>query len=699
MAEAARQTRLSVEGMCCPGCARTIESAVRAVDGIAAAEVNYQAAVLTVGMVGASIDQIVSAVEEVGYRAIPDGGPKAAPAQGGWLAYLRANRRAQMALASALLFAVGLLAGLIGQEAVARLFYAAAIPTGGWYALRAGWSAIRTGFFNIDVLMVVAAIGACSIGEWQEGAAVVVLFATGGLLEAYTAQKARGSIRSLIDLAPPTANLVEGGAVRTVPARTVAAGDLIRINPGDRVPLDGTVVSGASAVNQAPITGESVPAEKEPGSPVYAGSVNGSGGLDIRVTAPAGQTTLDRIVSLVEQAQARRAPTERMIDRFARWYTPLILALALVTGVVIPLLFRLDFATWFYRGLGLLIVACPCALVISTPVSIVAGLGRAARSGALIKGGAHLERAGNIAVVALDKTGTVTWGRPAVAEVLPIDPHLGRNGLLGLAAAVDSGSSHPLGQAIVRAAPGHPPASAFEALPGLGASALVAGARYFVGSPRLFAEQLGLQVPDQAERWQAEGLTAVLVGTEQRLVGLIGMVDELRPGAREAVAALKESRRVVLLSGDSQGAAEAAGRALGIQARGGMLPEEKLRAVQALRVEGPVLMVGDGINDAPALAVADLSAAMGAAGAGVALESADIALMGDDLSRLPYVLDLGRRTLATIRANVAFAIGIKLLAVALVLPGVMGLWAAVLADTGAAVLVTLNSMRLLYDRG
>jgi Cd2+/Zn2+-exporting ATPase len=592
-------------------------------------------------------------------------------------------------------------AGLAGADRVAYLVsIALTVQTP---AARA-WRAVRARVLDINALMVVAVVGALVLDEWLEAATVIWLYAIAGWLEARSMDRARHAIRALMTLAPATATVRRDGADRELPVSSVAVGDVVVVRPGQRIPLDGTVVHGVSSVNQAPITGESWPAEKRPGDEVFAGSINGSGAIELRVTRPASDTTLAHIVRLVEQAQRQRAPVQAFVDRFARVYTPAVVVLAVLLAIVPPVLAGGDPSVWGYRAIALLVVACPCALVISTPVSIVSALTAAARAGVLIKGGAHLERLASVRCVAFDKTGTLTEGRLTVTAVLGVDD-VPVDGVLGVAASLESRSEHPIGRAIVAHAEtagiAVEPGLAYRALPGLGAEATVAELPAVVGSHRLFEER-SLCTPalhariDEVER---RGANLVLVGRAGSPLGVIGFTDDVRANGREAIAQLRHEgiREIVLLTGDSQAHADAVMAGVGLDAaRAGLMPEDKVRAVEQLRRRhGAVAMVGDGVNDAPALAASDVGIAMGAAGSDIALETADIALMADDLLRLPFVVRLARATLRNIRANVALALGLKLAFVGLAAAGVATLWMAVLADTGASLIVTANGLRLL----
>jgi len=604
----------------------------------------------------------------------------------------------------AVLLAGALAAQWFGYEAAgAALSLAATVAAGSLIAKRALHS-IRDRSLDIHVLMLAAVIGALAIGEWTEGATVVLLFAIAQALEARSMDRARRAIRALMELAPVEATVRRDGREVRVAAASVLHRDVIIVRPGERIPVDGRVLSGSSDVNQAPVTGESMPVDRQPGEDVFAGSINGRGALEIEATRAGNDTTLARIATLIEKAQAERAPTQRFVDRFASRYTPVVLAVAAVIAVVPALAGAGTFGEWTYRALVLLVVACPCALVISTPVSVVSALAAAARRGVLIKGGAHLERAGGVRCVAFDKTGTVTKGQVTVTGVHAFDGS-SQDGVLSIAASLESRSEHPIGRAIVahaeRTGVDVTPGRSFQALPGLGAEGHVDESHAIVGNHRLFEERqlctdaLHAQLDDVSSR----GGTSVLVGHRGAAVGLIGIADELREAGPDVVAQLKREgiERVVLLTGDHKAAADEAGRALGFdEVYSELMPEDKVAIVRELKARyGAVAMVGDGVNDAPALAAADVGIAMGAAGTDVALETADVALMADDLTQVPFAMRLSRRAMRNIRTNVALSLGLKAAFVVLAIAGVATLWMAVLADTGASLLVTANALRLL----
>jgi Cd2+/Zn2+-exporting ATPase len=614
-------------------------------------------------------------------------------------------------VAGGLLMLAGWGVDLAGHVPVAIALFTASIALSIPVPARRAWRSLRNRVLDINVLMVIAVVGAMILGEWLEAAAVVWLFGISQWLEGWSLARARRAIRQLMTLAPQVASVRRGDGEVEVPIESVRVGDVVIVRPGGRVPVDGRVVRGYSAIDQSPVTGESWPIDKGPDDEVYAGTINGSGALDVETTREASNSTVARIVAMVEQAQAQRAPVQRWVDRFARRYTPAVVILAALVAVVPPLVAGptttgYDFGTWVYRALALLVVACPCALVISTPVSIVAALTTAARSGVLIKGGAHLERLGAVRCVAFDKTGTLTAGSISVADVFAVDG-ISTHGVLAAAAGLEHGSEHPIGRAIVaHARAEHVSVAAgwdFRALPGLGAEALVGSAAVVVGSHRLFEERrlCSPSLHAHVQVVEERGRTPVLVGIDGAGVGVLGLVDEMRASGREAVAGLRAAGivHVALLTGDRDAVAREIGEAAGVdEAHGHLLPGDKVAHIGRLRENfGPVAMVGDGINDAPALAAADVGIAMGV-GTDVAIETADVALLSNDLAAVPHAIRLGRAALGTIRANVAIALGLKLAFVVLAASGVATLWMAVLADTGASLIVTSNSLRLLRVR-
>lgn len=585
-----------------------------------------------------------------------------------------------------------------------------AIATGGLDTLKKGWIALRHFSLNMNFLMSLAVIGAALIGQWPEAAVVIFLFAAAEMIEALSLDRARNAIRGLMAMAPDMAS-VQGadGQWSAVPAAAVALDAMVRVKPGERVPLDGTVAAGQTTVNQAPITGESMPVAKQPGDPVYAGTINERGEIDYRVTALQSNSTLSRIIKSVQQAQGERAPTQRFVDQFARYYIPAVVAMALIVGLAVPLLTQTPFQPWLYKALVLLVIACPCALVISTPVTVVSGLAAAARQGMLIKGGVYLEQGRKLKALALDKTGTITVGKPAVTDTIVLEG-AGQVQWLRHAASLANRSDHPVSTAVVAhwKALGVQDAlfdvSDFEALTGRGVKGTIDGKTYYLGNHRLIHE-LGICTPAleaTLETFEKEGKTAVLISSATAPMMILAVADTIRDGSTAAIARIQAMGvHVIMLTGDNPHTARAIGAMVGIDdARGNLLPEDKLAAINDMVTKfGYVGMVGDGINDAPALAKADIGFAMGAAGTDTALETADVALMDDDLRKLADFLTLSRRTSRILMQNIILALGIKAVFLVLALTGQATLWMAVFADMGASLLVVFNGLRLLRQSG
>lgn len=579
----------------------------------------------------------------------------------------------------------------------------AAIALGGIETLKRGWIALRTFSLNMNLLMTIAVVGAALIGQWPEAAMVVWLFGIAEMIEALSLDRARNAIRNLMGLAPETALVKQAdGRWEEMRAESVSLGALVRVRPGERLALDGVVLSGASAVNQAPITGESMPVEKNPGDMVFAGTINERGTLEFEVRSRKGETTLDRIARSVQEAQGQRAPTQRFVDRFAGIYTPVVFALAIAIAIIPPLMLGGDWLEWVYKSLVMLVIACPCALVISTPVTVVSGLAAAARRGILVKGGLYLEQGRHLRAVALDKTGTLTHGRPVLTDAVALGS-MEKEDLLRIAASLDALSEHPVAAAIVNAFGDKPHAAVqrFEALAGRGVKGDIDGRTYYVGNQRLATElgvasELVLALLSQLE---AQAKTAVVLSTDKTVLGILAVADTVRDSSKQAIAALKRlGVEPVMLTGDNNQTAAAVAAQVGItDARGGMLPQDKLDAIEKLAAQGPVGMVGDGVNDAPALAKANIGFAMGAAGTDTAIETADVALMEDDLRKLPEFIALSRRVGGVLKANIVFAIGTKAIFMVLAFTGHVSLWLAILADMGASLAVVFNGLRLLRE--
>ena len=707
-----KQSVFVIGNMDCPTEEALIRKRLASVPGVGELAFNLMERRLTVDHTLPDEQPILGALREIGMQA----GPAAAQpgactrCEADGAPAVPAKTWALMAVSGIAAIGAEILAWSGAAEASAPVIALAliSIVTGGLGTLRKGWIALKTLTLNINFLMSVAVIGAVAIGEWPEAAVVIFLFALAELIETLSLERARNAIRGLMAMAPETATVrLDSGEWVERPAAEVGVGQFVRVKPGGRIPLDGTVTAGASAVNQAPITGESMPVEKAPGDPVFAGTVNERGAFEFRVTANKGSTTLDRIIHAVQEAQGQRAPTQRFVDRFARYYTPAVVVFALLVAAVPPLFFDAAFQDWLYKALVMLVIACPCALVISTPVTVVSGLAAAARHGILVKGGVHLENGRRIRAVALDKTGTLTHGRPALTDVVPLVERP-PDELLQLAASVDAHSEHPVAAALVAAwqAPGGAllDVADFESLTGRGAQGRVAGRLYYVGNHRLVEELAicGPQVEAVLQRLEREGKTAVVLATEQEPLCVLGVADTLRGHSAEAIRDLHALGVVsVMLTGDNPATARAIADQVGIDdARGNLLPEDKLAAIDELIARyGTVGMVGDGINDAPALARASIGFAMGAAGTDTAIETADVALMDDDLRKLPRFIALSRRTSQVLWQNISLALGIKALFFALALAGKATLWMAVFADMGASLLVVGNGLRLLNAAG
>lgn len=587
----------------------------------------------------------------------------------------------------------------------ARVLYSLAVLAGIYLVLPKAIFSLRRLRPDMNLLMTVAVCGAIGIGEWFEAATVAFLFALSLTLESWSVARARRAIEKLLDLAPAVVRVVlADGSVSEIPAASAALGTVFVVRPGERIALDGEVVKGVSDVNQAPITGESLPVAKEAGAGVFAGTVNGTGILEVKSTKSAGDTALAHIIRLVGEAQQNRAPSEQWVDRFARYYTPAVMAAAIAVLVVPVLLLGKPFEPWLYQALVLLVIACPCALVISTPVSVVAALAAAARNGVLVKGGVHMETPGRLKAIAMDKTGTLTEGKPAVVQVVGMNGHT-ETELLERAAAMELHSDHPLAKAIVEHAQAEgirpQPAESFSITPGKGATARWNGKEYWLGSHRLLEER-GQETPsvhDEIEALARTGRTVVVFGNETHVCGFIALADRIRTESKAAVADLRQAgvEHILMLTGDNRGTAEVIGRETGVaEVRAELLPEDKLDAISKLVEQyKDVAMIGDGINDAPALSRATLGIAMGAAGSDTAMEAADVALMSDDLSKIPWLIRHSRRMMTIIRTNIVLSLAVKAVFVALTMLGHASLWAAIAADMGVSLLVIFNALRLL----
>jgi Cd2+/Zn2+-exporting ATPase len=700
-------TELRVQGMDCGDEVAILETTLKGIQGVRDVRANLMASKITVTHdAGVTPQSLINAITLTGMKAtLP--GPMGGQPIGGAL------RVQIIAVAlSAIFTGIGLALqwSKIEPEAVHIVVFGAAVISGGWFIFPKAVAAARRFLPDMNLLMTVAVIGAAIIGEWAEAAAVTFLFGLSEYLEAFSVQRARRAIESLMQLTPETALLKRGDAFEEVPIEQVNVDDIFAVKSGARVPLDGQVISGASAVNQAPITGESMPVEKKAGDEVFAGTINGEGSLEVRASKRASDTMLAKIIHLVEEAQSQKAPSQRFVDIFAKYYTPAVMVLALLVFLVPPLVFGGAWFTWTYRALVLLVIACPCALVIATPVSIVSGLTAMARRGVLIKGGAFLESIGKLRALALDKTGTITEGRPRVLQIIALDGS-SEDEILRIAAAIDTHSDHPLALAVVNYARERgiefPRSQNYQSRSGKGAEAQIDGHRYFVGNHR-FTHEMAIcsdEIERQLDEIQTRAQSVVVVGhmphadCKGEVLGILAIGDAIRENASQAIRDLHTAgiRKVVMLSGDNRRTVDAIAREVGIdEAYGDLLPDQKIERVRALLAEHKYAgMIGDGVNDAPAMAVATVAIAMGAAGTDTAIETADIALMKDDLSKIAETIQLGRRTLRIIQFNIAFALAIKAVFLILALFGYTTLWLAIAADTGATLVVIVNALRLL----
>jgi Cd2+/Zn2+-exporting ATPase len=687
-----------VGGMDCSTCATVIEHALSRLDGVLEASVSYAAETLRLEYDTEKVNRkaIVSRLEALGYQLL-DMHHKAS--------WFMAYRELIVSLMAGTLLLAGWLLGFRSDTiAASRVLLAASLVVGGYYAMRDAWQSVRARELDIDVLMIVAALGAGALGQWAEGALLLTLFSLGHALEHLALDRARHAIDALAELAPKSARIVRDGVELDVPVEALLRGDHMLVLPGQRIAADGKVLAGLSAVNQATITGESMPVDIVPGGEVFAGTVNGEGQLTVAVSRLAHESSLARMIELVAEAHTEKSPTQSFVSRFERVFVPLVL-LGVFALIVIPPMLGMPFAPSFYRAMAVLVAASPCALAIATPSAVLAGVARAATGGVLIKGGAHLENLGTLATVAFDKTGTITVGRPSVTDVIAL--HGDESSLLSTAASAESRSGHPLAQAVVQAARARqldwPAADDVRMLPGKGMVAQISGRKVAIGNLRLFEQDVApAALRQQLAQLEAQGKTTMLVMADGIVLGILAMADTPRPGTRavfERLASLGV-RHTVMLTGDNEPVARAIAAAVGIaDVRAGLLPEEKLRAIDALLLaHGTVAMVGDGVNDAPAMARATVGIAMGGASTDVALEAADVALMADDLSRLPFAIGLSRASHRIIRQNLWCAFGV----VALLIPATLFGWAsmglAVLVHEGATVLVVLNALRLLRFR-
>lgn len=691
-----------VQGFSCANCAGKFERNVKALPGVIDAKVNFGASKISV-YGETTVDELEEAGAFEQLKVMPE-------------AKVNADKNDPTKKASfyktyqTFLFAiVFLMIGIISffyngeSNPVTILLFMVTILVGGLNLLKIGFKNLLKFDFDMKTLMTVAVIGGAIIGEWLEVSIVVILFALSEELERFSMDRARLSIQSLMEIAPNQALIKRNGQEILLPVAEITIGDTMIVKPGDKIAMDGIVVGGHSSVNQAAITGESIPVEKQHEDQVFAGTLNEEGLLEVEVTKLVQDTTIAKIIHLVEEAQGERAPAQAFVDRFAKYYTPVIMVIALLVAVLPPLLFALSWETWIYQGLAVLVVGCPCALVISTPISIVSAIGHAAKKGVLIKGGIYLEEIGALKAIAFDKTGTLTEGVPVVTDYQVFTEEQTRADLLRIIGALEHRSQHPLAKAMIKHAEGLNyqvlKVDDFASITGKGIRGDVDGVTYYVGSPALFSKQLSDGLGNQIKQLQGEGKTVMLFGTDKMILALVAVADKIRESSQAVVRELHEIgiKETIMLTGDHQLTARSIAQEAGVSnLLAELMPEDKLVKINSLRNQyGKVAMVGDGVNDAPALAAATVGIAMGGAGTDTALETADVVLMADDLGKLPFTVKLSRKALRIIKANISFSILIKLVALLLVVPGWLTLWIAILSDMGATIIVSLNSMRLM----
>lgn len=694
-----------VEGLSCTNCAAKFEKNVKGIPGVTNAKVNFGAGKIDVEGT-ATIKEIewAGAFEKLVIQDEKEASPQKITKE----SFLKRNWT--LVIAAILIGTAFYAQFTLGEDnLVTKGLYVFAIMIGGFQLFKEGLSDLFKLDFSMEVLMTIAIIGASIIGEWAEGSIVVILFAISEALERFSMDKARQSIRSLVDIAPKEALIRRNNQEKILNVTDIQIGDIMIIKPGQKIAMDGTVVKGHSSVNQSSITGESVPVEKTIADDIFAGTLNEEGILEVEVTKHVTDTTIAKIIHLVEEAQGERAPAQAFIDTFAKYYTPVIMVISALIILVPPLIFGGDWQMWIYQGLSLLVVGCPCSLVISTPVSIVSAIGNAAKNGVLVKGGIYLEEIGGLKAIAFDKTGTLTKGTPVVTD-FNVSEKKKESDILAILSALENLSQHPLASAIINEA--HKRGvdyqsisiQNFQSMTGKGIKGEYQGETYVIGSPKLFEPAIIQQTElmGNYETLQAQGKTVMVFGTKNQILAIIAVADEVRESSAAVIAKLHQLgiEHTIMLTGDNQKTALSMGQQVGVtDIKGDLMPEDKLNYIKVLQQKyGKVAMIGDGVNDAPALAAATVGIAMGGAGTDTALETADVALMGDDLNKLPFVVKLSRQTLKIIKQNISFSLGIKLLALLLVIPGWLTLWIAIVADMGATLIVTLNGLRLMKQQ-
>ena len=692
--------RYRLTGLSCTSCSAKFEKNVQELEGVSEAKVNYGAAKLTVtGQASIAELEQAGAFDNIKVKPEQEIDTEARHQKP---AFWRENRSQLIAAVLIVLAFVSQLTMMGEPNFLTASLFIAAIIIGGYALFIEGIKDLIKFDFSMATLMTIAIIGAALIGDFAEGAIVVILFAISETLERYAADRARQSISSLVKVAPKVATIRRNDLEQTIAVQDIQINDVMLIKPGQKIAMDGIVIKGESTVNQAAITGEALPVDKQLSDEVFAGTLNEAGYLEVQVTKRAADTTLAKIIQLVEAAQGERAPAQAFVDKFAKIYTPFIILLATLIVILPPLFFGGDWQRWFYQGLSVLVVGCPCSLVISTPVSIVSAIGNAARHGVLVKGGIYLEEMGKLQAIAFDKTGTLTEGKPTVTDFVVLDDQFEATDLLQKISALEIYSQHPLASAIVALSQKRgidaTPISIenFKSLTGRGVQGDIYGITYLIGSPTLFVSDSKIDTIKQD--FHRKSKTVIYFGTSDQVLAVIGLQDAVRQTSRQTIQALQTlGVKEVMLTGDNQATADQIGREVGVSAvKANLMPADKLKEIQALQATfGRVAMIGDGVNDAPALAMANVGIAMGVAGTDTALETADITLMGDDLARLPFIVRLSRSTLRTIKQNITFSLALKVIALLLVIPGWLTLWIAILADMGATILVTLNGIRLM----
>lgn len=702
MSEKMTEKTYRIEGLSCTNCAGKFEKNVKQLPGVTSATVNFGASKISVeGQTTIEELEEAGAFENLIIRDDQENDEQVRSKE----SFIKRNIALIISLGFILVAVISQLS--LGEDhLLTKALYILAIIIGGFDLFKEGFSDLIKLDFSMESLMTIAIIGAAFIGEWAEGSIVVILFAISEALERFSMDKARQSIRSLMDIAPKEALIRRNNVEQLVSVDKIDIDDIMIIKPGQKIAMDGLVINGHSSVNQAAITGESVPVEKQLDDEVFAGTLNEEGVLEVKVTKKVTDTTIAKIIHLVEEAQGKRAPAQAFVDKFAKYYTPFIIIMALLIVVVPPLFFGGDWNKWLYQGLSILVVGCPCSLVISTPVSIVSAIGNAAKNGVLVKGGVYLEEIGHLRAIAFDKTGTLTKGKPVVTDFIATSSETDIN-YLSIISSLESLSQHPLASAILNEADKTNvdyksiQIEDFQSITGKGLTGIHQNIRYYIGSPKLFSasviEETAVKV--QYRQFQEQGKTAMYFGTDEQILGVIAVADEVRDSSAAVISELHKLsiEHTIMLTGDNTKTAESIGKQLGVtEIKGDLMPQEKLDSIKALRTTyNKVAMVGDGINDAPALAASTVGIVMGGAGTDTALETADVALMGDDLQKLPFIVRLSRQTLKVIKQNITFSLGIKLLALLLVIPGWLTLWIAIVADMGATLLVTLNGLRLM----